>query len=367
MDISSKKIAIVHDWLTNMGGAENVVEVLHDMFPDAPIYTSMCIKENISLKLQTADIRASFLQKKVKGHKVNHQKYLPWMPAAFESFDLNEYDLVISSSSCCAKGVITAPHTVHVCYCYTPTRYLWQHFYEYTKDMNPIKKHILLYYMNYLRIWDYSAAQRVDHFIAISNHVASRIKKYYRRDAEVIYPPVKTEYFTPGDKDGDFFLVVSRLVGYKRIDIAVEAFNKLNLPLIIIGEGPEQTKLKSLAKSNVLFLGRQSDEVVRDYMRKCKAMIFPGEEDFGITPVEMQACGRSVIAYGKGGSLETVIDKETGLFFQEQTAESLVNIIEIFHKKKFSIEVSRIHAASYSDLIFKQSIKSFFQSIKIYV
>jgi glycosyltransferase involved in cell wall biosynthesis len=361
MQINSKlKVAIVHDWLTVMGGGEKVVESLLDIFPHAPIYTTMAIRNNLSPKLVAADIRTSFLQKNVKGDKANHQKYLPWMPAAFESFDLNEYDLVISSSSCCAKGVITGSQTTHICYCHTPTRYVWEHFYEYTKNMNPLKKRILLYYMNYLRTWDYAAAQRVDHFIANSKFVAGRIKKYYRREAEVIYPPVRTDYFTPGDEDGDFFLVVSRLVGYKRIDLAVDAFNKLGLPLVVIGDGSERKTLESSAKSNITFLGWQSDDVVRDYMRKCKALIFPGEEDFGITPVEVQSCARPVIAFSNGGALETIIPGVTGVFFDSQEANSLIAAIKSLNEISKSDCIT--NASEFSVESFSESIKQYVES-----
>jgi glycosyltransferase involved in cell wall biosynthesis len=362
-DLSKLKVALVHDWLTSMGGGENVVEALLDIFPNAPIYTSMAARENLSPKLAAADIRTSFLQKKVKGTKVNHRKYLPWMPAAFESFDLNEYDLVISSCSCCSKGVITNPKTIHICYCHTPTRYVWEHYYEYTKDMNPVKKRILKHYMNYLRMWDYNAAQRVDYFIANSKHVAARIKKYYRRDAEVIYPPVRTDYFTPGDEDGDFFLVVSRLVEYKRIDLAVEAFNELGLPLVVIGDGPERKKLESTAKKNIIFMGRQPNDVVRDHMRKCKALIFPGEEDFGITPIEVQACGRPAIAFGKGGAVETVVDSNTGRLFSEQIRDSLVDAIHSFDSGRIDHNDCEENAALFSESRFIKKIDGYIADI----
>lgn len=361
MNFSNCKVAIVHDWLTNMGGAEKVVEALVDIFPKAPIYTSMAIRENLSDKLKNADIRTSFLQKKVKGIRVNHQKYLPWMPMAFESFDLNEYDLVISSSSSCAKGVITNPATVHVCYCYTPTRYVWEQYYAYTKGMKWLKSSILKYFMNYLRLWDFSAAQRVDRFIAISKTVQQRIAKHYRRESEVIYPPVDTEFYTLDNtvKREDFYLCVSRLVRYKRIDIAVEAFNELGLPLIVIGAGEELERLKAVAKPNVKFLGRQSDEVVRDHMRRCKAFVFPGEEDFGITPVEAQACGAPVIAYGRGGALETVVDEVTGKLFENQNAKALISSIAFMPTQaiQYSQEKCRENALCFNTSRFYESIQ----------
>jgi glycosyltransferase involved in cell wall biosynthesis len=210
--------------------------------------------------------------------------------------------------------------------------------------------------MNYLRVWDYNAAQRVDYFIANSKFVASRIKKYYRRDAEIVYPPVRTDYFTPGDEDGDFFLVVSRLVGYKRIDLAVDSFNELGLPLIVIGDGPERKKLEAHAKNNIKFLGRQPDDVVRDHMRKCKALIFPGEEDFGITPVEVQACGRPVVAFGRGGAVETINEYQTGIFFNDQTVESISNSVANMKSYNINEELCHRHAQLFSMKMFAESI-----------
>ena len=365
--MSDKKlnVALVHDWLTNSGGAENVVGCFMDIYGDAPIYTSMAIKENLSEKFQNANVIPSFLQKKVRGTKVNHQKYFPFMPMAFESFNLNDYDVVISSSSSCAKGVITRPDTMHICYCHTPTRYVWEFYYDYIENMDSIgakgklKKALVKYFMNYMRIWDFNASNRVDYFIANSQYVASRIWKHYKRESTVIYPPVDVDKFTPIDVDEDYFLCMSRLVPYKRVDLAVQAFNELGLPLVVIGGGSELEKIKVMAKDNVKVMGRQPDEVVKEYYAKCRAFIFPGEEDFGITPVEAQACGRPVIAYGKGGALETVVDGKTGLFFEEQTVESLKDAILRFQKMKFDKKEIRKHAEEFSVEIFENKIKSF--------
>lgn len=287
------------------------------------------------------------------------------MPMAFESFNLNDYDVVISSSSSCAKGVITRPDTMHICYCHTPTRYVWEFYYDYIENMDSIgakgklKKALVKYFMNYMRIWDFNASNRVDYFIANSQYVASRIWKHYKRESTVIYPPVDVDKFTPIDVDEDYFLCMSRLVPYKRVDLAVQAFNELGLPLVVIGGGSELEKIKVMAKDNVKVMGRQPDEVVKEYYAKCRAFIFPGEEDFGITPVEAQACGRPVIAYGKGGALETVVDGKTGLFFEEQTVESLKDAILRFQKMKFDKKEIRKHAEEFSVEIFENKIKSF--------
>lgn len=358
------KLAIVHDWLTNMGGAENVISYFMDIYKEAPIYTSMCIRENLCDAFQKADIRTSFLQKNVKGTKINHQKYFPFMPMAFESFDLNEYDMVLSSSTSCAKGVITNPATMHICYCNSPMRYCWEFYYEYTANMGTglksiIKKKFVKYFINYMRIWDVASSNRVDYFIGNSQNVANRIWKHYRREATVIYPPADTEYFKPVDKDEDYFLCVSRLVPYKRVDLVVEVFNELGLPLVVIGGGSELEKIKAMAKDNIKVMGRQPNEVIKEHYAKCRAFIFPGEEDFGITPVEAQASGRPVIAYGKGGALETVVDGQTGLFFKEQTTESLKDAVMKFEKMSFDKKVIRAHAEEFGIDIFKNKIKNF--------
>lgn len=353
------KIALVHDWLTDMGGAEKVVGYFMDIYADAPIYTSVCNRESLDEKFKQADIRTSFLQKKNSKGKLNHQKYFPFMPMAFESFDLNEFNVVLSSATCCAKGVITNPAAIHICYCNSPMRYAWEFYYEYTKEMSFLKKKLVKYLMNYMRIWDVTSSNRVDYFIANSENVAARIWKHYHRESTVIYPPANTDYFVPQDIDGDYFLVMSRLVPYKRIDLAVQAFNELGLPLVVIGGGSELEKLKSMAKDNIKFLGRQPDEVVKEYYAKCRAFIFPGEEDYGITPIEAQASGRPVIAFGKGGALETVIADKTGIFFKEQTVDSLVNALKKFENVEFDKKYIRTHAEKFSIAEFESKIQAF--------
>jgi len=355
-------IALIHDWLTNMGGAERVVINFKQLFPEAPIYTTIYNPDKLDDELKNIDVRTSFLQNKRKA-KTNHQKYFPFMPMAFESFDLNEYDVVLSSSSSCAKGVITNPNTVHICYCHTPMRYGWEFYYEYLnkEKLSFFKKVFMKYFMNYMRIWDRVSADRVDYFIANSQNVAKRIWKHYRRESVVIHPPVRTKLFNVSDMDEEYFLIVSRLVPYKRIDLAVEAFNEIGLPLVIIGDGSEKQKLQQIAKSNIKFLGRQPDEVIKEYYSKCRAFIFPGEEDFGITPLEAQASGRPVIAYGKGGALETVVDGETGIFFKEQTVKSLKDAVINFESYKFDKIKIRKHAEKFDEEIFKKKIQEYVQ------
>lgn len=354
------KIAIAHDWLTNMGGAEKVVINFKEIYKDAPIYTTVYNPDNLAPELQNIDVRTSFIQK-FKNAKNNHQKYLPFMPTAWEQFDFNEYDVVLSSSSSCAKGIVTSPSTMHVCYCHSPMRYAWEFYGEYMsrEKVGKLKKMLIPYIMNYIRIWDVVSANRVDYFIANSRNVAKRIWKHYRREADVIHPPVKASYFNIIDQDEEYFLIVSRLVAYKRVDLAVEAFNELGLPLVVIGTGPQLEYLKSIAKDNVKIMGRQPDEVIREYYAKCRAFIFPGEEDFGITPLEAQASGRPVIAFGKGGALETVVDKETGVFFSEQTVDSLKRAVNEFKSINFNKNKIRQHALQFDEEIFKEKIKKY--------
>ena len=349
------KVAIVHDWLTIYGGAESIIRILHDLFPEAPIYTSVYDAENMPDDFKEMDIRTSFLQK-MPFAKTKYTSYLQLMPKAFESFDLTEYDLVISSSTCCAKGVKTREDALHICYCNTPMRYAWDFYDEYVKDKNFLARAYIGLVMPFIRKWDYKSADRVNMFIANSNNVAERIKRIYGRDSHVIYPPVRTEMFVPSGKDEGFYLAVSRLVPYKKIDLLAETFTKLNKPLCVIGGGSEFDKIKALAGDSVKLLGRLSDEEVLEHMQNCKAFMFPGEEDFGITPVEAQACGKPVIAFGKGGALETVIDGVTGVHFNEQTVESLSEAIERFENIDFDIEKITANAADFSETRFRKEL-----------
>lgn len=354
------KIALVHDWLTNMGGAERVLINFKEIYKDSPIYTTLYNPKKLDNELKNIDVRTSFLQNE-KNLKKGHQGLLPYMPAAFENFDLNEYDIVLSSSSSCAKGIVTSPSSMHICYCHTPMRYGWEFYYEYANDwdMKKIKRSMLKYFINYIRVWDNVSSNRVDYFIANSKNVAWRIWKHYRRESVVIHPPVRCHLFNVSDIDEDYFLILSRLVPYKKIDLAVRAFNELGLPLVVIGDGVEKEKLQSIAKDNIKFLGRQPDNVVKEYYSKCRAFIFPGEEDFGITSLEAQASGRPVIGFGKGGLLETVVEGKTGVFFNEQTVESLKDAVKRFQHMDFDKQTIRTHAGEFSEEMFKNKIHDF--------
>jgi len=356
-------IALVHDWLTNMGGAERVLINFKEIYKNSPIYTTLYNPAKLDNDLKNVDVRTSFLQNE-KNIKKGHQSLLPYMPMAFESFDLNEYDVILSSSSSCAKGIVTSPNSLHICYCHTPMRYSWEFYYEYEKDWNmkKIKRNMLKYFINYMRLWDNVSSCRVDYFIANSKNVALRIWKHYRRESVVIHPPVRCHLFNLSDIDEEYYMILSRLVPYKKVELAVRAFNELGLPLIVIGDGVEREKLKSIAKDNVRILGRQPDEVVKEYYSKCRAFIFPGEEDFGITSLESQASGRPVIAYERGGVLETVVKDETGVFFKEQTVESLKNAVRRFESMKFDKMIIRKHAEGFSEEIFKDKIGNFVKS-----
>lgn len=355
------KIAIVHDWLTNMGGAEQVIINFKEMYPEAPIYTTFYNPDNLDSKLRNIDVRTCFLQK--KKIVTNHKKYFPLMPLAFENFHLNEYDVVLSSSSSCAKGVLTKPGSVHVCYCHTPMRYAWEKRDEYVEGMGKLKRGLIKILLHYMRIWDVASANRVDYFIANSTEVQKRIKKHYKRESIVINPPVRCSLFNISDNDGDYYVIVSRLVKYKRFDLAVQACKELNKKLIVIGEGPEKENLQKIAEGceNIKFLGRLEDAEVKKYMAECKALLFPGEEDFGITPVETMASGRPVIAYGKGGVLDSIIDGKTGLFFREQNVESLKEAISKFETMQFNKKEIRQHALQFDEAEFRKKMMNFIE------
>jgi len=359
-----KKIAIIHDWLTHMGGAENCLQVFLELLPQADLFTSVYDPSKIKLDLNNRSIHTTFIQNLPFSKKI-YRNYLPLMPLAFEELNLQNYDFILSSSDACAKGIIPNPRAAHICYCYTPMRYVWDMYYEYMSDGHFARKLVSLF-SNYLRTWDAASACRVDKFYAISQFVASRINKYYRREAEVVYPPVDCDYFVPQSKDEEYFLIVSRLVPYKKIDLAVRAFNKLKLPLVVIGEGREEAKLKKMAGPNIKFMGYQSREVIKDRFARCRAFIFPGIEDFGITVLEAQAAGRPVIAFAGGGALETVIEGKTGLFFDEQTPESLVLKVEEFAKMSFDKKSLRQNALKYDRQIFKNKIRSILDENKVF-
>jgi glycosyltransferase involved in cell wall biosynthesis len=330
------KLAIIHDYLNQYGGAERVLERLHELYPDAPIYTSIYDASAMPEAYRKWDIRTSFMQR-LPGVMRHHQLYLTLYPMAFESFELGGYDVVLSNSSAWSKGVITAPSTLHLSYCLTPMRWVWSYRdYVQRERLGRVARLFLPAVMNWLRLWDRTTADGVDHFATISRTVAARVRKYYRRDSVIIYPPVDTRAFELAGSREDYFLVVSRLVPYKRIDIAVEAFNRLKLPLLIIGDGRDRESLQARAGSSVHFLGRVPDEEIRRYFSRCRALIFPGEEDFGITPVEAQAAGRPVIAYAGGGAFDTVEDGVTGKLFHPQTPEALADAVNEFDRMSFN-------------------------------
>ncbi len=353
------KIALVHDWLTNFAGAEQVLLSLHQIWPDAPIFTSVYNKTRVP-QFANADIRVSFLQKWPFASK-KHQLYLPLLPLTFESFDFKDYNVVLSSSHSCAKGIITKPSTLHLCYCHTPMRYAWddsQNYIKESKFIGPIKR-LIPSIMNYLRMWDFVSADRVDEFIANSNFVKQRIAKYYKRNAVVIHPPVNASLFKPTVEIGDYYVMSGRLIPYKRVDIAIQAFNELNLPLIVIGTGPEEKKLKALANNNIKFLGRVSDDQLQKYVAQTRAFIFPTLEDFGIAPLEAMAAGRPVIAYRGGGALDYVIEGITGTFFKDQHPLSLADAVRKFDYRKYNPKIIRQHALKFDRPVFKQKIKEF--------
>ncbi|MBU2037179.1 glycosyltransferase [Patescibacteria group bacterium] len=354
------RVALVHDYLNQYGGAERVLEVFCEIWPDAPIFTLVYDKQRTGGAFEGRKIRTSFLQK-VPLAKTHHRPFLMLMPLAIEQFDLLKYDLVISSSASFAKGVITRPDALHICYCHTPTRYVWDDSQKYINEFNYpsfIKKGIPLF-LNYLRVWDESAAERPDVYLANSQFVASRIKKYYNRQSRVIYPPVKTENFHLDGKTEDYFLIVVRFLPYKKIDLAISAFNELGWPLKIIGDGPDRNRLKKMAGSNIEFIGLVAEKNLSDYFARCRAFIFPQEEDFGITAIEAMAAGRPVIAFRGGGALETVEEGKTGLFFNEQTPESLIATLKKFNQADFSPSYIRQKAEQFDKKIFKGKIKEF--------
>ncbi|MDA3840654.1 MAG: glycosyltransferase [Patescibacteria group bacterium] len=356
------KVALIHDHLAQDGGAEKVLKVFSDMYPNATIFTLLYEKKHVNKYFKNRRVETSIIQRLPGGIK-HYQWYMPFMPMAVEFFDLDEYDLVISDASAFVKGVITPSETPHICYCHTPTRYLWDYTHKYIKELgyNKYFKKIISLVLNKVRVWDKAAADRVDYFIANSNTVKRRISKYYRRSSKVIYPPVETGLFNIAENVGDFFLIGARLSPYKRFDIVIEAFKKTNLKLKIFGSGVDEKRLREIAgdASNIEFLGRISDEEKAKLYSECRAFINPQDEDFGITAVEAMATGRPVIAYRKGGATETVIEGETGEFFDLQNVNSIFNIISSFDYKAYDSKAIREHALKFSVERFKKEIKDF--------
>lgn len=351
------KIAFVHDYLNQYGGAERVLQVLCSLFPRAPIYTTVYDPDATGGVFEGRTIRTSFLQN-MPLVKRYHHAFSFLMPLAVEQFDPSAFDVVFSISSSFAKGVVTKPHTRHVCYCLTPPRFLWDDSHRFVNEFRypSFVKKAIPPMLSYLRMWDSQAAKRVDEFVAISNFVKDRIKKYYGRTADVLYPPVNTARFAPAQKPGDYFLMVGRIVSYKKFDLAIRVFNALGLPLKIAGAGIEADRLKKLAGKNVEFLGLVQDDILAGLYAGAKALVFPQEEDFGIVPLEAMASGRPVIAFRGGGAVETVIPGTTGLFFEEQTERSLFQALGRFKEMEFDPRACRIQAEKFDISVFQKHI-----------
>jgi len=357
------KVAIVADWLTAKGGAERTILAIHDIFPNAPIFTTVYDKEAMGSEFARLDVRTSFLQKWPLAKK-HRTKYIRMLPMAIEDLDVSEFDVVISSSSAVGHGVITHHNQLHICYCHTPMRFCWDGCQEYIQNsnFNSKIKPFIPFLLSDVRVWDYYSAGRVDKYIANSNYVQKRIKKYFKQDADVVYPPVETNRFRlshDGEKK-DFFLLVSRMVEFKRVDIAIEACNTLKIPLKVVGTGPHIDHYAAMAGPTVDMMGYVPDKEVEALMREAKALIFPQVEDFGITPLEAMASGTPVIAFREGGALETVVDKKTGLFFDKPNKDSLVEVLKTFDEYSFSQKKLQEHANKFS-------YDRFCNEIRIYV
>ncbi|MGB9804810.1 glycosyltransferase family 4 protein [Desulfofundulus sp.] len=364
-------LALVHDWVITSGGAERCLEVFHELWPEAPLYTLVYQEESVRrLGLEPGQVHASFLQRFPRAQKW-YRRYLPLYPLAIEQFDLSGYDVILSSSHAAAKGVVVRSDQLHICYCHTPVRYAWDLTHRYLKENDlerGLKSFLARSILHYIRLWDTLTANRVDYFIANSRYTARRIWRAYRREAEVIHPPVDVERFRVNEKKDNFFLFVSRLVPYKKADLVVAAFTRLGLPLVVAGDGPQFEECRRLAGKNVEFLGYQDDATVADLMSRARALVFAAEEDFGIVPVEAQACGTPVIAFGKGGVEDTVIpvtgdnwESATGLFFYEQSVEVLEAAVRQFlaWEGRFRSEVLRRNADRFGRERFKKEIALF--------
>ncbi|MCI0600518.1 MAG: glycosyltransferase [Beijerinckiaceae bacterium] len=343
------RVAIVHYWLVSMRGGENVIEALCRLFPQADIFTHVYDSEKVSETIREHKITPTFINSLPRARRY-YKRYLPLMPLALEQIDLRGYDLIISSESGPAKGVIPPSGAVHICYCHSPMRYIWNMFHDYREDAGWLTRLLMPPLGHYVRTWDAVASMRVDRFIANSHTVAARIDKYYRRDAAVIHPPVAVDLFesVPSTEIEDYYLLAGELVAYKRPELAVEAFNALGRRLVVIGGGDLLPKIRRLAGPTVSVLGQQPFEVLRHHYARCRALVFPGEEDFGMVPVEVMASGRPVIAYGRGGLTETVVAGVTGLFFEEQSVSAIIRAIHQFEQIRFDPRAIRAQAEKFN-------------------
>lgn len=359
------KIAIVHEWLVDLSGSEKVLEQLLTIYPEAHLFSVVdFMPEHLRKHIQNKTATTTFIQK-LPFAKKNFRNYLALMPLAIEQLDVSEFDLVISSSHAVAKGVLTHSNQILICYCHSPIRYAWDLYHQYLRETglrHGLKGFIAKVILHYIRMWDYTTTNRVDYFIANSNYIGRRISKVYNKNSITIYPPVDIENFELCTDKEDFFVTASRMVPYKRIDLIVEAFTKMpNKRLVVIGDGPDFSKIEAKVTSNISLLGYQSFEVLKDYMQRAKAFVFAAEEDFGIAPVEAQACGTPVIAFGKGGACETVVENVTGILFKNQTIEDLIDAVERFERRNtpFDSLVIRENAQRFSQEIFRKRISDF--------
>ena len=373
--LQDKRIALVHDWLNGMRGGEKCLEIFCELYPQADLFTLFHEKGTVASRIESMPIKTSFIQK-LPLSGTGYRYYLPFFPAAVERLRIDDYDLVVSLSHCVAKGVIPGNGACHVCYCLTPMRYIWDraHDYQESPGLGWVAKKTLSACSGPLRRWDRRSSQRVGHFISISRYTQERISRYYGRGSELVYPPVRCGWFRPGDVDDDYYLVVSALVPYKRVDLAVDAFNRLGLTLKVVGEGPARQALEAVARPNVEFLGRVREEELLDLYSRCRALVFPGVDDFGLAALEAQSCGRPVIAYGGGGALETIAGDgarlgdpgrsgqadrlRTGVFFWEPTAEALAHTVSAFEREGhvYDKEALRAHALRFDVPRFKEEI-----------
>jgi glycosyltransferase involved in cell wall biosynthesis len=357
------KVALAHDYFVEFGGAERVIEAIHDSFPSAPLYTTVALPQYLPQRLRAADIRTSMMQH-LPAMDRRFRHYFMLYPFAVEKFDLTEYDLIFSSSSGYAKGVHRRRNAIHVCYCHTPMRWVWRYEDYVARERFGLGVRAMLPMCLWgLRKWDLRAAQQPNYYIANSRLVAERIKKIYGREAHVIPPPIDVNRFHMSTDIQDYYLILSRLIPYKRIDLAIEACKRMNRRLVIIGDGPDRKRLEKLADDRIEFLGRQPDAIVNYYLARCRALLFPGEEDFGMAPLEANAAGRPVIAYNSGGARETVVDGKTGVFFDHPNSLALSTAIERFESMVWSQILLRRHAEKFDNNVFAFRVLQFLGSV----